>query len=144
MIWPMRRIVAIVSVVLTTAAAAGAAAGPRFPGLPPGTNWSHAEVNVIVRHQPHTLVYDRGRIQSLSGTTLTLRELDGSLVTVEVSPTAVVTIDGQMGSLSGVRLPAAAVTLRVDGAAAVRVAVKSTPPKPVRAPGRTVKPATTR
>lgn len=139
----MRRLVATITVVFA-AIAASTAVGARFPGLPPGTNWSHAEVNVIVRRQPHTLVYDRGRIQTLSGTSLVLRELDGSLVTVEVSPTAVVTIDGQMGSLSGVRLPAAAVTLRVDGAAAVRVAVKSAPPKPVHAPGRIVKPATTR
>ena len=32
--------------------------------LPPG--WSHVQVNVVIGHQPHTVAYDRGRVQSVS------------------------------------------------------------------------------
>ena len=32
-------------------------------GFPPG--WSHATINVMIKRQPHTLIYDRGRVQAV-------------------------------------------------------------------------------
>ena len=65
---------------------AGVAAADQIravPRLPAG--WSHAEINVIVKGTPHTLVYDRGRVLAVSATSLTLREQDGSVQTINVS-----------------------------------------------------------
>ena len=105
---------------------AGAAARiAAVPKLPPG--WSHAEINVIVKGVPHTLVYDRGRILSFTPTTLTLREADRSIQVIPVSPASRVTIDGRPGSLSQIRRLEVAVTLRIDGADATRVTVRVPP-----------------
>ncbi len=113
------------------AVAAFAVAGPAgasslgVPGLPPG--WSHAEINVTIRHQPHTLIYDRGRVTAVTATSLTLREHDGSVVTVDVSPASRVTVAGRPGSLAEVRRLEIATTLRVDGGAATKVTVRIPP-----------------
>ncbi len=115
-------VAALAALALASAAAARVAATPR---LPPG--WSHAEINVIVRGVPHTLVYDRGRVQAVSATSLTLRERDGSSQVINVSPSSQVTIDGQPASLSQVRRFEIAITLRIDGADATRVTVRVPP-----------------
>jgi hypothetical protein len=95
------------------------------PRLPAG--WSHAEINVIVKGTPHTLVYDRGRVLAVSATSLTLREQDGSVQTIDVSASSQVTIAGQPASLSQIRLREVAITLRIDGADATRVTVRIPP-----------------
>jgi len=115
-------VAALAALALASAGAARVAATPR---LPPG--WSHAEINVIVRGVPHTLVYDRGRVQAVSATSLTLRERDGSSQVINVSPSSQVTIDGQPASLSQVRRFEIAITLRIDGADAMRVTVRVPP-----------------
>ena len=107
---------------------AGVAAADQIravPQLPAG--WSHAEINVIVKGTPHTLVYDRGRVLAVSATSLTLREQDGSVQTIDVSASSQVTIAGQPASLSQVRLREIAITLRIDGADATRVTVRIPP-----------------
>ena len=43
--------------------AAPSQAGNPLAGLPAG--WSHATVNVLIKRQPHTLIYDRGRVVGL-------------------------------------------------------------------------------
>jgi hypothetical protein len=107
---------------------AGVAAADQIravPRLPAG--WSHAEINVIVKGTPHTLVYDRGRVLAVSATSLTLREQDGSIQTISVSASSQVTIAGQPASLSQIRLREIAITLRIDGADATRVTVRIPP-----------------
>ena len=86
------------------AGAAGAAAVPPFPRLP-GT-WSHAEINVTLNKKPHTLSLDRGKITKVSGTQLTLREKTGgvvTVVTVPLSASAIVTIDGFRSTIYSLR-----------------------------------------
>jgi hypothetical protein len=80
-----------------------------------------------VKGTPHTLVYDRGRVLAVSATSLTLREQDGSVQTIDVSGSSQVTIAGQPASLSQIRLREIAITLRIDGADATRVTVRIPP-----------------
>src|ERR1700684_2511166 len=84
---------------MTLIGAAGAV--PRVPGLPPG--WSHAEINVVIKGTSHTLIYDSGRVIAVSATSLTLRERDGTVWVINVSPATQITIDGQAASISQVR-----------------------------------------
>jgi hypothetical protein len=102
--------------------ARGAAAGP---ALPPG--WTHVSVNVIIRHVPHTLVYDRGRIIAVTPTSLTLRERDGSVWVITVAPTAQITLNGQPAALAQLRRAETATTVSVDGGAATKVTVRAGP-----------------
>jgi hypothetical protein len=95
------------------------------PNLPPG--WSHAEINIVVRRQPHTLTYDRGRVQAVTGSSVILREQDGNVQTIDVSPTAVITIAGRPAQLSQIRPREIAVTVGIDGAPAVSVKVMVPP-----------------
>jgi hypothetical protein len=105
--------------------AAAALTGTAFAGgfqdqLPAG--WSHAEINVTdKRGVSHTIILDRGRVQSVSAAAIVLRERDGSVVTVPVNPQTKVRVNGTAASLSGVRAGFRAFTFRVDGGAAKRV-----------------------
>jgi hypothetical protein len=72
---------------------------------------------------PHTLIYDRGRVQSVGSTSISILERDGSLVPVEVAPNAVVRVNGLRASLAAVRVGDQARTLRVDGQPAKQVLV---------------------
>ena len=110
---------------LVLAAAGGAAQIPRVPSLPSG--WSHAEINVVVRRQPHTLTYDRGRVQLVTGSSLTLKERDGTVWTITIAPTATITIDGSPAQLSQVRPREIATTVAIDGGPAVNVKVQIPP-----------------
>src|ERR1700730_2790891 len=112
-------ILSLISVLsaLALAAAGAAAAILRAPNLPAG--WSHAEINVVVRHQPHTLTYDRGRVQLVTASSLTLKERDGTVWTINVAPTATITIDGSPAQLSQVRPRETATTVAVAGGRAL-------------------------
>jgi len=99
----------------------------REPALP--ADWSHAEVNVLVKGKPHTLIYDRGKVQAVTGSDLTLRERDGSVVTIPVAPNATVKVNGRTAALTDVRVGGTGQTKRVDGGPAVLVQV--TQPKAV-------------
>jgi hypothetical protein len=114
----------VVSAVAALALAASGTAAqiPRIPSLPPG--WSHAEINVVVRHQPHTLTYDRGRVQLVTASSLTLKERDGTVWTINIAPTATITIDGSPAQLSQVRPRETATTVAIDGAPAVSLKVQ--------------------
>jgi hypothetical protein len=104
--------------------AAGAAAIrlPPPPNLPAG--WSHATVNVVIRHVPHTFTYDHGRVAAVSPTSLTLREPDGSIVTIGIDPSTVVRIAGSLASIAEVRRLDEATTVTVDGGPAALVKVQ--------------------
>jgi hypothetical protein len=101
---------------------AGPATPSSFPGLGSLPNgWTHAEINVTVGGTPHTLVLNTGRVQDASASSLTLREADGSVVVVPVSPSTQVVVNGQPGSIASVVPGALAMTLQVDGNPAQRV-----------------------
>jgi len=123
----MKRILisGIVSVgALALVGAAGAIKIPR-PSLPAG--WSHAEINVVIKHQPHTLIYDRGRVVAVTASSLVLRERDGSVVTIAVSAASQIRIAGQPGVLSQIRRLEIATTVGVDGGPAALVTVQIPP-----------------
>ncbi len=99
----------------------------------PGT-WSHAQINVIGPHgRPHTQIFDQGRVQSVTASSLTLKEIDGSVVTVQVAPNAVVVLNGRRGSFSQIQPGFFARTLGVDGLPAKRVTGISPRPRLVKA-----------
>jgi hypothetical protein len=115
------------SAVLALAATTGAGAGRLGPiaNLPPG--WSHAQINVVIRRQPHTLTYDRGRVQSVGPASLTLRERDGIVVTVTVSASTQITINGRPATLAQIRRLEQATTVALDGGPATVVRVTIPP-----------------
>src|SRR5262245_4549781 len=101
---------AATAVAVAAVGSAGAAGdgGERFPA-----GWSHAEINVTQGGVSHTLIYDRGRVQQVTPTALVLRELDNSVVTIEVSPQTVVKVNGRPATLAQVKKRFQATTLRV-------------------------------
>jgi hypothetical protein len=118
----MRRLavfVAVLSLLAYAGAAAHAAGVPPFPHLL--GNWSHAEINVTIHRQPHTLILDRGRITQVSATQLTLREHDGSTVVVPVSFQTIVVVNRFRATIYDLRRRMIAETMRIDGGPAVRV-----------------------
>jgi hypothetical protein len=108
----------VLAVILLSPGMASAAA----PRLPAG--WTHISINVIIHKVPHTLVYDRGRVIAVTASSLTLRESDGSVWVINVSPTAELTIDGEPAALAQVRRLETATTLSIDGGPATKVTVR--------------------
>jgi hypothetical protein len=107
--------VAVVLAVLALAITASAASAP----LPPG--WSHAQVNVLIKHKAHTLIYDRGIVTRTARASLTLKEGDGSVVVIRIAKSAAVTLDGLPVPFAQLRRGEFAQTVRVDGAPAQQV-----------------------
>jgi len=113
----------LTAAALALALAASAAAALPGPGaLPAG--WSHAEINVTIRRVPHTLIYDRGRVQAVSEAVLVLRERDGSAVTIPLAADTKVSIGGRPAAVADLRRGMQAVTLRLDGGPARQVVVR--------------------
>jgi hypothetical protein len=106
-----------------TALAGGGGAPPPFPRLPPA--WYHVTINQTIKHVPHTLILDRGRIAQVSPSQLTLRERDGSLVAVPLSQSTIVVVDGVPSTVLDLKRKMDVQTMRIDGGAAVRVRATS-------------------
>jgi hypothetical protein len=109
-------------------ASAGIAAGsggapPQIPRIP-GT-WSHVEINVRIKREPHTLILDRGRVVQVTTSQITLREVVGGDTAIPVSADTLVTIDGRRGSVTDLRRRMFATTMQIDGGSAVRVRATS-------------------
>ena len=104
------------------AASIGAARLPKPPSLPAG--WSHASINVVVKRVPHTYTYDHGRVVAASPTALTLREPDGSVVTIGLDSSTVVRIAGRPATIDQIRRLEMVTTVTVDGGAAALVQVQ--------------------
>ena len=124
----MRTLLALVASALAASVLAGGAGAIRLPpppNLPAG--WSHATVNVVIRRVPHTFTYDHGRVVAVSSTSLTLREPDGSIVTIAVDSNTRVKIDGRPATIDQVRRLEMATTVTVDGGAAALVQVRIPP-----------------
>ncbi|MCW2965312.1 MAG: hypothetical protein JWO17_2564 [Actinomycetia bacterium] len=123
----MRKLAALIA-ALSLLACAGAAAGaggapPQIPKIP-GT-WSHAEINVTIKKQQHTLIVDRGKITEITTTQLTLHRQDGTTVPIPLTAQTIVTLDNKPATISSLRRRMTATTLLVDGGAAVRVRATS-------------------
>lgn len=122
-------LVSLSSLLPSFALASVGCAPPSFPRLRGA--WSHAQINVLICHKPHTLILDRGRITHISAKRLTLYEVDGSIVTVRLAHQALVEIDGAPARVDAVKAGMNARTMRIDGGAVVRIAAKRPhPPKP--------------
>jgi hypothetical protein len=122
----MRRLAAILAALslLATAGIAGAGGVPPFPHL--AGAWSHAEINIKIKREPHTLILDRGRIRSLSNTQLTLRETDATPAVITISPRTIVTIKHvKHATIFMLRRGMNVETMSIDGGAALRVRVTS-------------------
>src|SRR3954452_6195051 len=122
---------------LATALAAAALCVPAAPppAPPPAlrAGWSHAEINVTgANGKPHTLVFDRGRIQAVGSFSLTLREQDGSLVTIQVAPRATVRLNGRNVPFFRLRPGLVATTRGTDGKPANLVKATTPPRKAVK------------
>jgi len=117
--------VAIVLAVLTLALAVAASAASAVK-LPAG--WSHAQVNVVIKHVGYTMIYDRGLVAQVAPASLTLKESDGSVVLIRVAPSAVVTLGGRAVALTDLRRGEFAQTVRVDGAPAEQVRAQRVAP----------------
>jgi hypothetical protein len=124
----MRRSVALIA-ALSLLAFAGTAAAGKHGGLPPfprfGGTWSHAEINIRYKGQPHTLILDRGKVVQISPAQISLLESDGTTQVVQVGPQTTYT---------GIRLRAAflrrglyAETMVIDSGPAVRVHISLRP-----------------
>ena len=122
----MRRLALVLSALSLacagTAVAAGAGKVPPIPRVP--GQWSHVEINLKIRHVPHTLILDRGRIVQASATSITVREL-GSSVVIPLNAQTLVVIDGLAAAPTDLRRRMSVVTMRIDGGAAVRVRASS-------------------
>ena len=123
----MRRL-AVLLASLSLLAFAGVAAGgrgapPQIPRIP-GT-WSHAEINVRIKRQPHTLILDRGRVLQVTTSQITLREGAGGDKVIQVGAGTLVTLDGRRASVTDLRRRMFATTMQIDGGDAVRVRATS-------------------
>jgi hypothetical protein len=128
-----RRLLPVAAAVAALAWSGSSLAADPAASLPAG--WSHAQVNVVgPGRKAHTLIFDRGRVQSVVGAALALLERDGSVVTIQVAPNAVVRLNGRRASLADLRPGDTARTRGIDGGPADSV-VATRPFRPLR-PGR--------
>jgi hypothetical protein len=114
-------LLAFLSLLACAGAAArnGGGSPPPFPRL--DGPWSHAEINVRIKREYHTLVLDSGRIVQLSSTQMTLRERDGSLVPIALSDQTLVVVRGRAGSIDLLQKKMDVQAMRIDDGPAVRV-----------------------
>lgn len=97
----------------------GATPPPPFPTIV-GV-WSHDERNVLIRGKWHTMILDHGRIVKSSAAQLTLREPDGTMATILLSPKTKVAPFRFAQTPPAFRRGLWAITMRIDDGAAVRL-----------------------
>jgi hypothetical protein len=126
----MRRPVAFLAVLSLLAFSAGAAAGQRGgpPPIPdiPG-KWSHVDMNVTIKRVPHTLSLDKGRVVQASSSQLVLRRADDTNVTIALDSDTIIKFGRFTVGPNALKRGEYAVTMVVDGGAAVRVKVSLRP-----------------
>ncbi len=84
-----------------------------------GPKMLRAEV-IVMDGSVHEFRLDRGRVQRVSGATLTIYERDGTTVSVPVAGNAAITINGRAASFSALRRGMNVLTVR-DGSAPAHV-----------------------
>ena len=118
----MRRALAIAALTaalcVPAAFAGGGTAPPPFPKL---AGFTHAEINVRIKKQPHTLILNLGRIVSVGPTDIVLLESDGSTWPISISPGTLITLNGRPALASELHKRLIVETMQIDGGAAVRV-----------------------
>jgi len=123
----MRRFLAILIATLVVGGA-GTAAGadgrgknppPPFPTIL-GV-WSHDERNVQIKGEWHTMILDHGRITKSTALQLTLREPDGTIAVIPLSPATRVAPPRFSQTRPAFRRGMWAITMRIDDGAAVRL-----------------------
>jgi hypothetical protein len=124
----MRRFIAIlVATLVVTGAGSAAGASAKRRGTPPPPFptivgvWSHDERNVLIKGKWHTMILDHGRIVKSNGSQLTLREPDGTIATIALSPKTKVSPLRFAGTPPAFRRGLWAITMRIDDGAAVRL-----------------------
>jgi hypothetical protein len=120
----MLRLAVLVGLVTALATGGAHAAGPSVPNFPNiGGGWSHIDINRKIGGKWHTLTLDRGRIIQVTTTQLNLREGDGTVAQIPLTPAALVRIYTATGSIYELRRGMNAMTMRIDGGPAVRIKV---------------------
>ena len=119
----MRRVLATAALIAAlcvpvASAGGGSGAPPPFPKL---AGFTHAEINVRIRKEPHTLILDLGRLMAVDPAGLVLLESDGSVVTVPIASTTLITLNGRPAIAAQLHRRLIVETMRIDGGAAVRV-----------------------
>ena len=122
-----RTVLLVVSVLVAVNVALWLAAGGQalpssLVGYLFGPKLVRAEVVVQDAGVLHDLRVDRGRVLSTANSALTLRERDGTVVTVPVAASA--NVSGWVDSFSAIRRGMRATTVRDGGAAATTVVVQ--------------------
>ena len=123
----MQRFLAILiaTLIVSGAGVAAGAPGKGRGGPPPFPTivgvWSHDERNVQIKGKWHTMILDHGRIGRSNSSQLILREPDGTMATIPLSPKT------RVSPLRFAQTPPAfrrglwAITMRIDDGAAVRL-----------------------
>ena len=127
----MRRFLAILIASLLvggagTAAGAGSGPGKRRGSPPPPFPtilgvWSHDERNVKIRGVWHTMILDHGRVRKSTPLQLTLREPDGTIAEIPLSPATRVAPPRFSQTRPAFRRGMWAITMRIDDGPAVRL-----------------------
>jgi hypothetical protein len=74
---------------------------------------THAAVDVVVGGKPYELTIEHGVLTTIVGDALTVKEADGRIATVAVSPDTKVRLDGQPSSLDALKVGDRVFTLTV-------------------------------
>jgi hypothetical protein len=117
----VRIIAALAIAACAVAGVAGAAGDPPIGKFPAG--WTHAEITVLQNGAPHTLIYDRGRVQQTTPSSVVLRENDGSVVEIPVSPQTTIRVNGRAATLADIKKRMQVQSLRIDGGPATLLRV---------------------
>jgi hypothetical protein len=96
-------------------------AGPPPPFPPIAGVWSHDELNVKIKGAWHTMILDHGRITKSNALQVTLREPDGTIATIPLSPATRVGPPRFSQTRPAFRRGLWAITMRIDDGAAVRL-----------------------
>ncbi|HEY0416909.1 MAG TPA: hypothetical protein VGC78_11020 [Gaiellaceae bacterium] len=113
------------AVAVSTGSATAKNGPPPFPKL--SGAWTHVDVNRRINGEWHTLSLDRGRVAQVTATQIKLREADGSVVPITLSPATMIVFRGFGPRPAYLRRGLFAMTMRIDDGPAVRVRVTRLP-----------------
>lgn len=123
----MRRFLAILIATLAVSGAglasgANGRGGTPPPPFPPILGvWSHDERNVQIKGTWHTMILDHGRIVKSTASQLTLREPDGTMAMIPLSPKTRIAPYRFAATPPAFRRGLWAISMRIDDGAAVRL-----------------------
>lgn len=86
-----------------------------------GSGLVRAEIVMRVNGQTVDYLVDRGRVRAKTRTSLTLRERDNTIVTIQIAPDATILVNGRVATLTQVRRGMVATMIRENSDAATEV-----------------------